>query len=109
MQVMAWIKSHTVLIRHRKLVELARELRLRRSYTMGHLHSLWHTALEQQDDGDLSSWSDELIAESSDFPGDAPQWVRLCQKYRWLDDKLIHDWPDYAGAYLISKYSGSNR
>jgi hypothetical protein len=106
---MAWIESHTVLIRHRKLREFARELRLRPSYAMGHLHALWHAALEQQENGDLSAWSDELIAESSDFPGDAPQYVRLLQKHRWLDGRLLHDWLDYAGDYLRSKYSTSNR
>lgn len=105
---MAWIESHTVLLRHRKIKELARALRLRPAYVMGHLHSLWHAALEQQEDGDLSSWSDELIAESSDFPGDAPQFVRLLQDTGWLDGKLIHDWLDYAGRYLTTKYKTSN-
>lgn len=76
---------------------------------MGHLHALWHVALEQQEDGDLSSWSDESIAEYSDFPGDAPQYVRLLQKYRWLDGKIIHDWLDYAGRFLMKKYSTSGR
>ncbi|MDE2099529.1 MAG: hypothetical protein KGL39_19915 [Patescibacteria group bacterium] len=106
---MPWIESHTVLIRHRKLIELARELRIRRSYAMGHLHALWHTALEQQEDGDLSSWSDELIAEASDFPGDAPQWVRQLHKHGWLNAKILHDWIDYAGLYLTKKYSSGNR
>lgn len=105
---MAWIESHTVLIRHRKLRDLARDLRIRPSYAMGHLHSLWHAALEQREDGDLSDWSDEFIAESSDFPGDAPQFVRLLQQHRWLDGKIIHDWVDYAGLYLTRKYSTSN-
>lgn len=105
---MGWIESHTVLIRHRKLKNLARELRLRPSHTMGHLHALWHAALEQQESGDLSSWTDEFIAESSDYPGDAPQYVRLLQKTGWLDGKILHDWLDYAGRYLNSKYRTSD-
>ena len=103
---MSWIESHTVLSRHRKLIELSKELRLRKAYIMGHLHSLWHTALEQQEDGDLASWSDCFVADSSDFPGDGPRWVRLLQKYGFLDGKLIHDWLDYAGPYLRNKYGG---
>ena len=106
---MAWIESHTVLMRHRKVAHLANALRLRRSAIIGHLHALWHAALEQQDDGDLSSWSDEFIAECSDFPGDAPQYVRLLQEAGWLDGKLLHDWPDYAGAFLRSRYASGNR
>jgi len=105
---MAWTESHTVLIRHRKLVELAAALRIRPSYAIGHLHALWHVALEQQEDGDLSAWSDEFIAIASDYPGDAPQYVRLLQKHRWLDGKLIHDWLDYAGRYLEFKYRTRN-
>jgi hypothetical protein len=77
---------------------------------MGHLHALWHAALEQQEDGDLSSWSDEFIAESSCYTGDATQYVSLLRKYKWLTDaKLLHDWLDYIGLYLIKKYSTSNR
>ena len=75
---------------------------------MGHLHSLWHAALEQQEDGDLSSWSDEFIAQMADYPGDAPQFVRLLQKHDWLDGKVIHDWLDYAGKYLTAKYRTAN-
>ena len=105
---MAWIESHTVLGRHRKLKELARDLRQRPVYTMGHLHALWHSALEQQEDGDLTSWTDELIAESAEYPGEAPQFVRLLQQHGWLDGRVIHDWLDYAGRYLTGKYRTSN-
>lgn len=105
---MAWIESHTVLSRHRKLKELALLLRLKPVYAMGHLHALWHDALEQQEDGDLSAWSDELIAESAQFDGDAPKFVSLLQDCGWLDGRLIHDWLEYAGRYLESKYRTSN-
>lgn len=104
-----WIESHTRTIRLRKCREMAGELRLRPVYLLGHLHVLWHAALEQQEDGDLSSWSDEFIADQAEYPGDAPQFVRLLQKYRWLDGKTIHDWLDYAGRYLIRKYASSHR
>lgn len=105
---MAWIESHTVLIRHRKLIELAKDLRVRPVHALGHLHVLWHAALEQAEEGDLSSWTDDFIAESACWPGGAPQFVRLLQKHGWLDGKLLHDWLDYAGMYLIKKYSTSN-
>src|SRR6185437_9166906 len=76
---------------------------------MGHLHALWHDALEQQEDGDLTKWSDEMLADSSQFDGDAPQYVSLLQLHGWLDGRLIHDWLDYAGPYLISKYHTNKR
>lgn len=106
---MAWIKSHTLLLRHRKLAELAKSLRLKPVHTMGHLHALWHAAMEQQEDGNLSSWSDDFIADSSMYSGDVPQYVRLLQEHGWLDGKVIHDWLDYAGGYLTSKYKSNNK
>lgn len=84
-------------------------MRIRPAYLIGHLHLLWHAALEQAEDGDLTRWSDEFIAESADFPGDAPQFVRLLQDHKWLDGKLLHDWPDYAGKYLVGKYAKDHR
>lgn len=106
---MAWIESHTVLIRHRKLIETARALRLKPVYLLGHFHALWHAALEQQEDGDLSSWTDDLIAEYSCYEGDAAKYVSLLDQFGWLDGRLLHDWLDYAGLYLTKKYSTSNR
>lgn len=102
---MAWIESHTVLGRHRKVIELAKDLRMKPAHLIGHLHLLWHAALEQQEDGDLSRWSDDMICEVSGFPCDAPQWVRLLQEHGWLNGKILHDWWDYTRAYLQSKYS----
>lgn len=102
---MAWIESHTVLGRHRKVLELAKEMRLKPAHIIGHLHLLWHSALEQQENGDLTKWSDDLICELSGSPCEASHWVRLLQKHGWLDNRILHDWWDYAGNYLQSKYS----
>lgn len=102
---MAWIESHTVLLRHRKLLQLADDLRLKPVHTMGHLHALWHSALEQQENGVLVSWPDEMIALASAYSGAVPQYVSLLQKHGWIDDdRKLHDWWDYAGAYLRGKY-----
>jgi hypothetical protein len=65
--------------------------------------------LESQEDGDLSRWSDEMIAEAADYAGEASQFVQLLRTHRFLDGALIHDWLDYAGLYLISRYSNSKR
>lgn len=106
---MAWIESHTLILRHRKLISLAKELRLKPVYCLGHLHALWHAAMEQAEDGDLSSWSDEFIAESAGFQGDVTQFVSLLQLHGWLDGKILHDWLDYAGRFLRGKYSTRGR
>lgn len=105
---MPWIESHTVLLRHRKLKPLAFDLRLKPVYVLGHLHALWHVALEQAEDGDLSHWTDEFIADSACYSGNPQEFVRLLQKHKWLDGRMIHDWLDYAGRYLEAKYRTSN-
>lgn len=106
---MAWIESHTVLLRHRKVVELALDLALDSVYVMGHLHALWHTVLEQQEDGDISKWSDALIAQAASWKGDARKFVSCLRDRGWIDGHLIHDWIDYVGPYLIKKYSSGNQ
>ena len=97
-------------MRHRKLVDLAKRLRLRPAYALGVLHALWHSALEQQEDGDLSKWSDEMVADFSGFTGDARQFVRHLVDSGWIDKdtRLLHDWLEYAGRYIESKYKTHN-
>jgi hypothetical protein len=105
---MPWIESHTVLLRHRKVLQLADDLSIQPVYVIGHLHALWHCALEQQEDGDLSEWPDSMIAQAAAYPGDALHFVKCLQARGWLDGKLVHDWLEYAGKYLESKYRTSN-
>ena len=105
---MAWIESHTVLLRHRKVIQMALALSLPPVVIVGHLHALWHTVLEQQEDGDLSSWPDEMIAQAAAYSGDPNVFVRAMQTQKFLDGKVIHDWLEYAGRYLTNKYRTSN-
>lgn len=99
-----WLKSYTVGRRDHRIISLAKELRLRPAYVLGHLHSLRHDALEQQEDGDLRVWSPERVAHASDFPGDAAQWFRLLHAHGLLVNGLLSDWLDVAGAYLVSRH-----
>ncbi len=85
---------------------MAEELAMMPVHLSGHLHALWHNVLEQQEDGDLSQWSNKLIAQMAMFQGDPEGFVELLKKYRWIDHETncIHDWLDYAGTYLRNKY-----
>ena len=115
-----WIKSSAEVEDHRKIIEVARELQIPPVYVSGHMHALWHSALKQREDGDLSEWSDQFIAEKSKYVGDAKIFVGLLRKYSLLGyfdeegnivsgtENLLHDWLDYAGNYLYSKYHTSN-
>lgn len=105
---MPWLESHSVLLRHRKLILLASDLGIPPVHVLGHLHALWHTVLEQQEDGDLGEWPDAMLAQAAGYTGDAGHFVQCLQSRKWLDGKLVHDWLDYAGRYLTTKYKTAN-
>ena len=66
---MAWIEVHTPLIRHRKLRRLARSLKITPVQALGHLVALWGSVLELAEDGDITKWSVEDIAEYAQYDG----------------------------------------
>lgn len=105
---MAWIESHTVLLRHRKLVSFAIELGIKPVHAVGLLTVLWHAVLEQQEDGDLTGWSDTFISTSAQWEGDPVKFCTALRSNGWLDGAIIHDWLDYSGRFLHSKYHTSN-
>lgn len=105
---MPWIESHTVLLRHRKVLQLADDLGVSPVCAIGHLHALWHAVLEQQEDGDLSEWPDTMIAQAAAYTGDSVRFVACLQARKWLDGKMVHDWLEYAGRYLAVKYRTAN-
>lgn len=106
---MAWIESHTALLRHRKTLLVAHDLGIPPVQVIGHLTALWHTVLEQQEDGDLSDWPDNMIEEAACWEGVEPgKFVATLRSRGWLDGHLIHDWLDYVGAYLVVRYHSSN-
>lgn len=106
---MAWIESHTILTRHRKVLLLAYDLKISVVQTIGHLHAFWHTILEQQEDGDLSEWPDALIEEAALWEGTPGVFITLLRERGWVDGHLVHDWIDYVGPYLTKKYCTGNQ
>lgn len=106
---MAWVESHTVLGRHRKVLLLTHDLKISIAQAVGHLHLLWHTILEQQEDGDLTDWPDAMIEEAASWEGMPGEFIASLRLRGWLDGHLVHDWLDYVGQYLITKYSSGNR
>jgi hypothetical protein len=69
---------------------------------IGHLHLLWWWAMDFADSGDLSSYSDEDIADAVMWEGDAKLLVTaLTVEGGFIDhDRKLHDWDDYVGRLL---------
>ena len=108
---MPWIESHSILIEHRKVREVAAILDIPAVYLIGHLHCLWHKVIELAEDGDITLWSEVDISYYSRWDKD-PKVFYEALKNRFIDEKngfkLIHDWLDYSRKYLYLKYHTNN-
>ena len=103
---MAWLKSESNLEKHPKLLAISRELDWERDRTIGFLHRFWHWVLSYAEDGDLNKFSNEIIAEGLNCE---LKVIEAFYKFKWIDeDRKVHNWLDYAGKYLESKYRTSN-
>jgi hypothetical protein len=107
---MAWIKSYQSLERHPKLLELMTSLDVNQSEAIGLLHRFWWWCVDYAEDGDLARFSNEQIAGMLGLGKDKP-FIETMVKCGFIERKpylRIHDWIDYVGEYLYSKYRSSN-
>ena len=111
---MAWIESHQTLRHHPKTKKLARILGISIPTAIGHLHCLWWWALDYADDGDLSRYDNEDIADAAmwDF-NDAARFIEAMSSAGFLDKTnngyVLHDWYDYAGKLIDQRESNRER
>jgi len=104
---MAWIESHTTLGRHPKTRRLCRLLGTSLPQTIGHLHLLWHWVIEFAEDGVLTGYTPDDLAEAAYWEGDPQLFVDALISAGFIDDcdgsLVIHDWRDYAGRLLSDR------
>ncbi len=105
---MPWIESHSVIGRHRKVKGLARQLKIPVPTAVGYLHLLWHSVIEQAEDGDLSQWTPDAIADLAMYEGEPAEFLKALQDNKLFDGLRVHDWLEYAARYLITKYKTRN-
>lgn len=101
---MAWLKSHKELERHPKVLHLEQLCGLDRNGTIGVLHRFWYWTMDYAEDGNLSKWPVEVISKALGI--DANHLITS----GWIDTiphVKVHDWEDYFGEYLRSKYRQS--
>lgn len=101
---MAWIESHQELWRHPKTKKLARLLGVSVPTAVGHLHGLWYWALDFAQDGDLTKYDPEEIADAVLWEGGASDLMEALIAAEYIDqdgDNIsLHDWHDYAGRLI---------
>ncbi len=108
-----WIELRVDLRWHPKVTSSAKSLGMPGIYFEAHLIRMWSGALMYAEDGDLWRGNDErsvrFIEGLADIKGDPAVFIETLRLDRWLDGWLIHDWLDYSGRYLISRYKSHNR
>lgn len=107
---MAWIESHTTLREHPKRKRLSRLLAINARETIGLLHILWWWVLDFAPEGDLSAYSDEDIADSIDWEGDAGHLVAALTQAGFMDeDRQVHDWDEFAEKWIARRRANAER
>ena len=110
---MAWIESHQSLGAHPKTKKLARLLNVPIPQVVGHLHMLWWWAFDYAQDGDLSRYAAEDIADAVLWEGSASLLLASLLDAGFLDqpngNPRIHDWDEYGGKLLAKRRSDAER
>ena len=103
---MAWIPSHQELRSHPKTRKAARRAGVSLPTMIGHLHLLWYWALDLAEDGDLSKFDEEDLADGAAWEGDPEVFVAALVECGsggragfLTEDRQLHDWQEYGGKY----------
>lgn len=114
---MAWIKVDQTLFDHRKITRLATMLDVDEMQAVGHVVSLWAWAIDNAQDGILSTktktglipFDDRQLAKAARWRGQMndSKFVDCLVFSGFIDDdfdghRTLHDWDEWAGA-LVKK------
>ena len=114
---MAWIESHQELGRHPKARRMARQLNISRPAVVGHLHYLWWWAMDFAQDGDVTEFDGEEIAEAALWDGEPMAFLTALTDCGFVDmvcsadgeAYLLHDWESYAGKLVAHRKANANK
>lgn len=113
----AWIESHQTLRDHPRKDALTEALfagtvpdDVADFATVGLLHHLWWWALDYARYGDLSSFTDRQIAKGCRWAGTPSVLIDALTRAGFLtEDRMIHDWYDYAGKLIERREKNRER
>lgn len=93
---------------HPKTKELALRLGIPLPYAVGLLDFLWAFVAQQTPQGNIGKWSNGVIAQESQWSGDADEFVAALIEIGFLDEDkdhrlLIHDWSEHAPNWVHAK------
>lgn len=107
---MAWIEVHQSLPHHPKTKRLARALSLPIYGAVGLMVNVWAWALDYAQDGNLSRFDDEELADGAQWDGEPSELRAAMLKVGFLDSTgVLHDWWDYAGKLVEKRQANAKR
>lgn len=110
---MAWIESHQGLRGHPKTKKLVRRLKSSAAIIVGHLHFIWWWALDFAQDGEITQFDPEDIADACDWSGDPEEFFNALVDAGFIDKVehryFLHDWYDYAGKLIELRKKDAER
>lgn len=110
---MAWIESHQSVANHPKTRKLARRLDVSIPTAMGHLHCLWHWALEYAEEGNLEKHDAEDVAIGAMWEGEPKDLLDALVSVRFLDETPrgleLHNWDRYTGRLIEKRKQDAER
>jgi len=98
-----WMELHQEMPRHKKILVLARLLKVDRRYAVGLMIDLWTWSLDNADSsGNLSGMTADDIEMALDWPAKkSGKLIEALLKANLLEDRggayALHDWSDYTG------------
>jgi len=110
---MAWIESHQELARHPKTKKFARLLGVSLPAAVGHLHFFWWWAMDYAQDGDISRYDMEEVADACGWEGEPKKLFHALLDAGFTEgddgDYHIHDWREYAGRLIEKREQNKER
>jgi hypothetical protein len=101
---MAWLESHQELARHPKMRRFARVAGISIPTAIGHMHLLWWWAMDYAQNGDITRYTSDDIADAVFWEGEPDALFKALVDSGFLDSldgsTVIHDWQEYAGKRL---------
>jgi len=117
---MAWIPANQEIADHPKRRMLSRHLGINTNETIGLLMQLWWWTLSYSQEGDLSRFKPQSIADGCGWEGDPDTLIEALTGCGYEDgtgflDRLedgrlvVHDWDDYAGRLVDKRKANAER
>ncbi|MDY6399352.1 MAG: hypothetical protein SPL10_07745 [Synergistales bacterium] len=116
---MAWIEAHQELPRHPKTKRFARMLKISIPQAVGHLFMFWWWALDYAENGDLSRYDADDLADAAQWDGDPEEFLKAMIEcgpggsYGFIEKNesgmFVHDWEMYSGRLVEKREKNRQR